>query len=282
MNTALTLLTVALAADAPIRMPIEKNPTDAKATKIVFIAGSNYYKPGEHDYIAAGNLLADLVRQTPGVEPVLAIDWPKQTETFANAKAVVFLFDGAEKHQAIRENRPKQIQELIDRGAGLVQIHQPADYPKEFADRAREWVGGAWEKGTGQRAHWVQRFDQFPEHPIFAGVTPFTIDDGWLWKHRFVPGMKGITPLLRTVNPKSKDDPKADTAIVSWAYNRPQGGRSVTFTGAHLHKSFDEIGYRRFLVNGILWSAGLTIPNEGAPVNMKHESSRYLSPKPAK
>jgi hypothetical protein len=49
--------------------------------------------------------------------------------------------------------------------------------------------------------------------------------------------MKGVTPLLRTVNPKSKDDPKANDAIISWAYDRPEGGRSFVFTGGHLHRA---------------------------------------------
>ena len=40
------------------------------------------------------------------------------------------------------------------------------------------------------------RFTTFPEHPVCRGVTPFTVNDGWLYKLRFVPGMKGVTPLL--------------------------------------------------------------------------------------
>ena len=88
----------------------------------------------------------------------------------------------------------------------------------------------------------------------------------WLYKLRFVPGMKGVTPLLRTVSPKAKVQKFDDDAIVSWAYERPGGGRSFTFTGAHLHKSFAEEGYRRFLTQGILWSAAQEIPATGVPV----------------
>ena len=68
-----------LAADLvlPAGVKVEENPTDPEATKIVLIAGSNYFKPGEHEYIAGCAALADLLKQTPGVAPVLAIDWPQ-------------------------------------------------------------------------------------------------------------------------------------------------------------------------------------------------------------
>ncbi|MFO0826260.1 MAG: ThuA domain-containing protein [Gemmataceae bacterium] len=283
---SLVLGTVAAAAEEPT-LPggwkIEEQPTDPKAAKIVLIAGSNYYKAGEHEYVANVAVLADLLKQSSGVAPVIAVDWPKKPETLTGAKAFVFLFDGGEKHQILKSDRLAQMGKHLDGGAGLVQLHQTADYPKDFGERARGLVGGAWEAKHSQRAHWISEFKDFPEHPIFRGVTPFTIDDGYLWKHKFVAGMKGVTPLLRTVNPKSKDDPKADAAIIAWAYERPEGGRSIVFTGGHLHKSFAEEGYRRFLTNAILWSAGVDIPKSGAPVTLDAATlPKYLAQPPAK
>jgi len=87
-----------------------------------------------------------------------------------------------------------------------------------------------------------------------------------LYKLRFVSGLKGVTPLLMTVSPKAKETKKDDpTNIVAWLFERQGGGRSFTFTGAHLHSSFAEEGYRRFLVNGILWTAGVDIPPPARP-----------------
>jgi hypothetical protein len=268
----------------PPGVKIEEQPTDAKQTKIVLIAGTNYFKRGEHDYAAGCAVLMDLLRQTPGVFPVLALDWPKNPETFAGAKAVVFFFDGGDKHAVFKGDRLAQVQKLVDAGVGIVQLHQAADYPKDLGERARGWAGAAFEKGYSQRAHWVDEFKAFPDHPIFRGVTPFKLDDGWLYKLRFAAGKKGVTPLLRTVSPKAKKAGEpGDEAIVAWAFERPGGGRSFTFTGAHLHRSLAEPGYRRFLVNGILWSAGLDVPPAGAPVALDADSlDRYLTPPPAK
>jgi hypothetical protein len=237
-------------------------------TRIVLVAGSNFFKPGEHEYVAGCAVLRDMLKQTSGVEAELVLDWPKQAETFAGARAVVFFFDGGDKHALLQEDRLAQVQKLADAGVGLVHLHQVIDYPKDLAERARGWMGAAWEKDHGQRAHWVTEFKKFPDHPICRGVTPFQIDDGWLYKLRFVPGMKGVMPLLRTVSPKASSPEPGDDAIVSWAYERPGGGRAFTFTGGHLHKSLAAEGYRRFLVNGILWSAGLDIPAAGAPVRL--------------
>lgn len=274
------------AADSDPKLPaglkLEEPPADPKYAKIVLIAGSNYYKAGEHDYIAGCAVLADLLRQSPGVAPVLALDWPKKPETFAGARTVVFFFDGGDKHGVLKGDRVAEVQKLVEAEVGLVQLHQAADYPKDYADRAREWAGGAWEKDSGQRAHWVSEFKTFPDHPVFRGVRPFKIDDGWIYQNKFIEGKKGMTPLLRTVNPKGAAKLTDDAAIVAWAYERKKS-RVLTFTGGHLHASLAEEGYRRFLVNGILWSAGVDVPDGGAPVKMDAaDLAKYLTPPPAK
>lgn len=240
------------------------------AAKIVLIAGSNRVKPGEHDYLNGCIVLWKLLRQTPGVAPVLAVDWPEKPETLAGARAIVMLFDGGDKHALLKQDRLMQIQKLSDEGVGLVQLHQVADYPKAAGERVRGLVGGAWEKGYSKRAHWVADFREFPDHPVFHGVVPFKVDDGWLTHLRFTPEKTGVTPLLRTVAPTdSKTKVTDDGAVVAWLYERPGGGRAFTFTGGHLHQSFAEAGYRRFLVNGVLWTAGLKVPDAGAPVALE-------------
>lgn len=272
---------LAQSAEPALKLPpgvqVEEQPTDPAAVKIVLIAGSNAFKPGEHEYVGGCAALMDLLRQTPGVFPVLALDWPKKPETLANARAVVFFFDGGDKHGLLTGNRFAEMQKLAENGVGIVQFHQAADYPKDLGDRARGLAGAAWEKGYSQRAHWISEFKTFPDHPICRGVKPFKIDDGWLFKLRFVPEMKGVTPLLRTVSPKAPaGGEQSDDAIVGWAYERSRG-RSFSFTGCHLHVSLAEEGYRQLLVNGILWSAGVDVPKSGAPVALDVEKlNQYL------
>ncbi|MFM9962342.1 MAG: ThuA domain-containing protein [Planctomycetaceae bacterium] len=276
---SLLIGTIPLHSEEP--SSIEVLPSDPKLAKIVLIAGSNVFKPGEHEYVAGCAVLRDLLKQSPGVAPVLALDWPKKPETLAGAKSVLFLFDGGEKHQLLGADRMAQVRKLADEGVGFVGLHQFVDVPKDLGDRMCDLMGAAWEKGHSQRAHWVHKYATFAEHPVSRGVAPFQIDDGYLFKLRFVPEMKGVTPLLRTVSPKAARQELTDEAIVAWLYERANGGRSFTFTGTHLHASLAEEGYRRFLVNGILWTAGVEIPNSGAPVSLTPEGlKKYLKPAP--
>lgn len=297
MRLRLALLAAAVfaqplpAADPPKQVAgvaVEAPPTDVKAAKVVLVAGSNYFKPGEHEYVGGCAALFDLLRQTPGVAPVLALDWPAKPETFAGARAVVFFLDGGDKHAFLKGDRLAQVQQLADAGAGIVLFHQGIDVPKDLGDRLRALTGGAWEKGPGARAHWVHEFKSFPDHPVFRGVAPFKIDDGWLYQTRFAAGMKGVTPLLRTASPKGPPGKEAtDAAVVAWAFDRPaevgKPGRAFVFTGGHLHASLAEEGYRRFLVNGILWSANVDVPAAGAPVALDPAGlGKYLAKPPAK
>lgn len=259
----------------PAGITLEEQPKDPNAAKIVFLAGSNYFKPGEHEYIGGCAVLMDLVKQTPGVAPVLALDWPKNPETFAGARSIVFFLDGAAKHSMLKGDRMAQLQKLTDAGVGLVMLHQGVDISKEHGDRMRSWMGAAWEKDYSQRGHWVHKYDSVMPHEIARGVKPFTIDDGYLYKLRFVPERKGVTSLLRTVAPKAKVSD--DDLVVAWAFDRKDGGRSFAFTGGHLHVSFAEEGYRRFLTNGILWTAKVEIPKDGAPVALSSaDLNRYI------
>jgi hypothetical protein len=277
----------AFCAEANSRLPagfvLEEGCPDASQTKIVLIAGSNYFKAGQHEYVGGCAVLMDLLRQTPGVFPVLALDWPRKAETFAGAKAVVFFFDGGDKHAWRDESRRTETKKLADAGVGLVCFHQGVDVPKDLGSQVRDWMGAVFEKGYSHRAHWIAEFKTFPDHPVCRGVAPFRIDDGWLYKLRFAEGMKGVTPLLRTVSPKAKSAPESDAeSVISWVYERPGGGRSFTFTGCHLHSSLAEEGYRRYLTNGILWTAGKEVPTSGAPVGLDTaQLDRYLSAAPA-
>jgi hypothetical protein len=272
-----SLLMISTGGGFAADIPIEEQPADPKAAKIVLIAGSNFFKPGQHEYVAGCSVLYDLLKQTPGVAPVLSVDWPKKPETLQGAKAVVLYFDGAQKSLALKDDHFAQLQKLADAGTGVVHFHQVIDYPKDLGDRGRALAGAAWEAGASQRAHWVAEFKDFPKHEIFNGVAPFKIDDGWLFKLKFVPELKGVTPLLRTANPKSKGGDVPTDDIVGFVYERPGGGRSFTFTGGHLHESLAHEGYRRFLINGILWSAGQKIPEGGAAVKLSDgELARYL------
>jgi hypothetical protein len=263
-------------------VPLEVEPTDASLSKVVLIAGSFSKGKGEHEYFAGSALLAKMLKQTPGIAPVLAAEgWPTNERILEGAKSIVFYMDGGGKQPILAPEKLQLIERLAAKGVGVVHLHQIIDYPKTHTDRILPLIGGVWVPGAGARGHWDGVFESFVEHPITRGVAPFKENDGFIYKLKFVDGMKGITPLLRSTPPKGTLRDQED--VVSWAYQRPDGGRSFVFTGCHLHESWGLESMRRFVTNGILWSAGLEIPAGGAPVAMDaDELKKNLDPMPAK
>jgi hypothetical protein len=137
---------------------------------------------------------------------------------------------------------------------------------------AIQWLGGAYHPKNGLRGHWNPTFDKFIDHPVTRGVEPFKlVNEGVIYKLTWTDGMKGITPILRARNPKEKPNVQVsdDDTICCWAYERPDGGRSFVNTGGHAHANWGQAGFRRLMVNGILWTAKLesAIPH-GANVDL--------------
>ena len=255
-------------------VPIEVQPTDPSLAKIVLIAGDAGagHPPGEHEHFAGCALLMRMLQQTPGVAPVMVQNgWPSNPQTLKNARTLVFYMDGGGKQTTIAH--AAEIQKMVDAGVGIVHLHQVIDYPSEPGKQAEQWLGGVYDANSGARGHWDESFADFPACEVTRGVTPFKVNDGWILKLRFVPDMKGITPILRThqVSPKPKPGdppPTSSQTIVCWTYDRPEGGRSFALTGAHPHKNWGVESFRRLVVNGILWTAKVDIPPGGAAVKL--------------
>ena len=271
------LISLSLAVRAELteeqrRIPLEAASPDPKLAKIVLIAGSTSNKPGQHEYFAGCAMMMDWLKQTPGVWPVLVAEgWPKNEAILDGAKAVVIYADGGAKLPFLEPARWAKMKTLIDAGAGLVMLHQAVDLPAEHAEEMKSWLGGVFQSDIGSRGHWDMEFSDFPPHPTTRGVTAFAAPmDGWLFNLHFAD--KGVTPLLAGQVPdkgRTSADAKAHAGraeVVGWAYERANGGRSFAYTGCDLHRNWSVESQRRFVTNGILWSAKIEVPTTGAPV----------------
>ena len=239
------------------------------AAKIVLVSGAvkTPDRLGHHDYLAGCRLAASLLEQTSGVSATVISDgWPDDDGAFVAARSLVFYTGGVDKHAFLRSApRLERLQRLIDDGVGLVMIHQAVRYPPELARQATTWIGGVHLPGKSGRGHWMTHHSEFPAHPATRGVQPWTITDGWLNEIQFVDGLRGITPLVWSSRKYGGSSAGGTADVVSWTYDRPGGGRSFCFTGLDAHSAWSVPGVRQLLVNGILWSAGLSVPVGGAP-----------------
>lgn len=245
--------------------PLVMNGADP--AKIVLVAGrvKPIDKPGHHDYLGGCRLMAALLRQSEGIEPVLVEeDWPADEAVFEEAEAIVFYTDGGGKQAYLSTpGRVARIEALVKQGAGLTNLHQAVEFSPAFAKQSLAWTGAAYTP-LSARGHWDSSHDSFPGHAVTRGVIPWKINDGWLNRLQFVDGMAGITPLVWS-SKTGGGIPGGNPDIVAWTYDRPDGGRSFGFSGLDAHAAWEREGMRRLVINGILWSAGLEIPVGGAP-----------------
>lgn len=236
---------------------------------IVLVAGTVKTRDtvGHHDYLAGCRLAAALVEQTPGVRATVVPDgWPADERILDGARALVFYARGGAKHAFLASpHRIERMQQAVDAGVGLVMLHRAVRYPGPFAARAAGWIGGVHVAGASGRGHWPTEHRNFPEHPVTRGVSPWTIRDGWFNAIAFVDGMRGVTPVLWAGADHGGAASGGVPDVVAWAFDRPGGGRSFCFTGLDAHSAWAVTGLRQLVVNGILWSAGLPVPVDGAP-----------------
>jgi type 1 glutamine amidotransferase len=291
MTAALALLALLAQADYydQSKVPLEAEPPDPSLAKIVLVAGKASHAPGHHEYFAGMSFFADMLRQTPGVHPVMVRDgWPRDPKIFRGAKSIVFYADGGKGHPLLQEGRMDLLQPLLDKGVGFAAIHYGVNFPAEASARILGWLGGHFDAAISScpACTWTAQVRSLPEHQATRGVAPFALRDEWYFHMRFVPGLKGVTPLLEAVPPewaRTSDEARKHAGkpeVLAWAFVRKGGGRSFGYTGGHYHDNWGEENVRRLVTNGLLWTAGIEVPREGAGVSMKGASlSRNLDDK---
>jgi len=253
-------------------------------TPVVLLAGrvSVPDRIGHHDYLAGCNLLADLVAQTPGVRPRVVCDgWPEDESVFDDARSVV-VYSGGRQKLALTQTpqRLDLFQMLADRGVGMVMIHQAGSFSPALEGRAAHWICGVHIPGKSGSGHWPSLHGEFPEHPVTRGVASWAIKDGWLNRIQFADGARDITPVVWSGREHRGSSKGGLDDVVSWAYERPGGGRAFCFSGLDAHSTWSKRGVRQLLVNAIIWSAGLPIPESGAPCAADEAAlPSYLTPR---
>ena len=247
-------------------------------TKIVFIGDAGTHgPPGNHEFVAASMLLSrTLNAHYENVHCVVhsSKNWPKD---LSHADAIVVGLN-----HAARAAKDPEIFAAVRKGAGFMAMHYGVEVNKgEQGDNFLQWMGGYFETFWSVNPWWTPEFKDIPEHPITRGVKPFSVRDEWYYHMRFVPDLKGVTPILSAVAPlntaSEKPSARGGNADVfkavkeenpqhmAWAYERPDGGRGFGFTGLHRHGNLGNDSFRNVLLNGVAWIAKLEIPKDGVP-----------------
>jgi len=249
-----------------------------RPARIVLVAGTPSHGPGDHEFNAGITILSDCLKKVPGVDTVIARGgWPSDESVFEGASAVVLYMDGGDNHPMTRGKRMDLMRDLMAKGVGLACLHYAVEFPKgAVGEQVLDWLGGYYETGYSTNPHNDVLLTPNPQHPISRGVQPFQLLDEWYYRIRFRPGDSRVTPVLTAMLPKDK--PAKET--VAWAAERTDGGRSFGFTGGHIHKNWGHDGFRKLVLNAILWIAKREVPPAGVETKVTPDQLRAnLDPK---
>ena len=246
----------------------------AKPT-IVIIAGPPSHPSGQHEFSAGASLLARALNEQSGLDlqaVVVTNGWPKDESVLNGAKAVVCYADGGPKHPFI--GHLDKVDALAKAGVGIMCMHYGVEVvPDQAGAEFTRWIGGFYEGGYSVNPHWDADTQPAKDHPVSRGVMPVKVNDEWYFRIRF-PEPMGATPLLqatptralikRYIHWNNGAEPSLGTPqTLMWGIQRPDGGRGVGFTGGHWHRNWAIDDFRKLVLNAIVWTAGLDVPEGG-------------------
>jgi len=245
----------------------------APAKRIVFLAGRPSHKSGDHEF-RAGCLLLAKALNTQSDLPVKAeviSGWPKDDTVLDDAAALVIYCDSDSVHR----EQYKRLMELHEEGTGIFFMHYGV-HPKKPEDGKNYYlptVGGFMESGFSVNPKWAADLNVNSDHPVRRGCEePVPVYDEWYYSLRFA---KNVIPLITAI--PTKDNMVAGSNLwnenatknygqpqnLVWGYENFDGTRGGGFTGGHYHRNWVIDGYRKMILNTIVWIAGMDVPEGG-------------------
>src|SRR5690349_3569629 len=258
----------------------------AASKKILFLAGPRDHGfPGRHEYERDLKTLATSLEQSgnvPGITTQLIVGTlPRDLAAVQDAAAIVI---DSSSDRADNETHPlfppnpstngrgydaettaylKSLDDLIRQNKiGVVILHY-ANWAENW--RARDyylnWTGGLWVQIASKNPVDEWSMKPLARHPILRGVKPWTYRDE-IFCRFFLPDNDARRTDLVLASPK-EDKVKIGPQVAAFAYQRDDGGRGFVYGGLDFRDNLAQDNYRRFLLNGIAWAAGIEIPKRG-------------------
>jgi type 1 glutamine amidotransferase len=272
-----------IAASAALPGPLLSAQDASRQTRILIIVGPTDHPPGTHEVAAGGRLMKHCLENMGnlhGVKVDLCYEWPKDATVLAAAAAVVFIGD---TFPAMRlPNSAEiltQLGTMMQRGCGIVCVHyatglRAEDVAADGEHPLLHWLGGYFATKCTHHQSVAKIFPAAtfipatPEHPIACGWKEFTLNDepyinNYFGKDGNKPAAN-VTILATSMLPP--EAPKQET--VAWCVERPDTGRGFGIVMPHFYRNWKLEDLRRFILNGIVWSAKLEIPGEGVKTTL--------------
>ena len=226
------------------------------------------HPPGTHEYMPGAGVVAALMKDRKDVKVAIAQadnPWPEGPALIAKADGIVmFLNEGGRFIQG-DPKRAKAFGAFAKRGAGLVVYHWGMGAKNvEHVAPFLKLFGGC--HGGPDRKYTVVKEAQFqvasPKHPVMAGIQSFELPfEEFYYKLKVPKNPKNWTALIQVPIEGNKE-------TVGWAWERPDGGRSVGYSGLHFHVNWRHEQYQRLISQAVLWTLKRPVPNGGIKLKL--------------
>ena len=247
-------------------------------TRVLIVVGPTNHPPGSHEVAAGGRLMKHCIEtmtNVPGAKADVVTEWPKDPAVLDAAATVVFIGD-----QFPPMRMPDsaaimtQLGAMMKRGRGIVCVHyatglRAEDVAADGAHPLLGWLGGYF---ATKCAHHQSIAKIYPVatitpaaagHPVSRGWKEFTLNDEPYINNYFGGEgnalLPGVTVLATSMLPP--ESPKSER--VAWCVDRADGGRGLGIVMPHFFRNWKNEDLRRFILNGIVWTAKLDVPPGG-------------------
>jgi type 1 glutamine amidotransferase len=245
---------------------------------VLVLAQARDHPPGTHEYRAGAQVIAELLAALPGLRVTVADadePFPEGPALIEQADAVVlFLGEGA-RWIHLDDQRMAAIERLASRGGGLVGLHWGIGARDgRYVERYLKLVGGC-HGGDDRQYVFCETTVRCarPGHAVTTGIDEvFRLEDEYYYRLKFASQGR-LIPLW-----EAEIENRWET--VAWAFERPGGGRSFGFSGMHYHHNWQREECRRLILQGIAWTLGRDIPEEGLDVELAEEILTTIPPDP--
>jgi len=265
----------------------DKTSKDSSKKKVLFLAGGRSHSVGEHEHNAGCLILAKALNNSDlGFEARVISKWPNDLAVFDDVDAVVVYADAGGKY---KDEQLKLLDKKIKAGMGIMFLHYGVHPSKEVGQKYFiPWIGGYFETGFSVNPHWSSDLAPKANHPIGRGIEKsFLVNDEFYLNIRFptkeqcsdcYPLAQGLfTPervnIYNNLWNEYGDACFGKKQTLMWCRDPKTAGRGIGFTGGHFHHNWAVEGFRKMVLNGIVWIARSEVPKEGvvsAKVTDKH------------
>ncbi|MDB6039732.1 MAG: hypothetical protein JWM99_3573 [Verrucomicrobiales bacterium] len=225
--------------------------------------GPDGHEVTTHEFLPGANVLAELLKPYKDLQvTVVNADepWIDGPTLIDQSDGIVMLVTQGAQWMQIEPQRHAALRRLAARGGAIVALHWSVGAKEaKYIQGQLDLLGAT--RGGPQRKYLVLATELkrvVPAHPILTGLGDIKVYDEIYYSLDRVPG---IQPLF-TAKIEGKEE------MAAWSWERSDGGRSFGFVGLHFHSNWQLPEYRRFVVQGVLWSLKLPIPADGVDVSI--------------